>query len=176
MEGNKENILSHTMRSGFFLGVTISLLNILDWSIPLDQSLIHKVISIISIFATIFCISHFTRLYQRDVLNNEISFGKAYSYGIRMFFFAAMIIAVVAFCYFTLNPDAMSAIITNTIETMKEANITDSQAIDALTKSTAKDFTMSILWEYTLVGLFVCLFTSFLFRKKNIHSNIKQSS
>lgn len=176
MEGNKENILSHTMRSGFFLGVAISLLNILDWSIPIDQSIIHKVISIVSIFVTIFCISHFTRLYQRDVLNDEISFGKAYSYGIRMFFFAAMIIAVVSFCYFTLNPDAMSAIITNTIETMKEANITDSKAIEALNKSTAKDFTMSILWEYTLVGLFVCLFTSFLFRKKNIHSNIKQSS
>ncbi len=179
MEANKENILSHSMYSGFYLGIGTSILNILGWSISLQNSFLHSILSLATCFVTLYCVFHFTRLYDSNVLSGEITYGKAFAYGIRMFFFAAMILAVSTFAFFYLFPDALQRMVsevTNSI-TMIGAKDEESQKMITEIKSyTPRDLSLSMLSGYSFAGLFVCLLTSIAFRKKNSDSGLLKES
>lgn len=170
MENNMENITSHAMRSGLYLGVTYSILNILSWLMPSENSIIHAIISLTICVATFYFIYHFTRLYNEEVLHGGITYQKAYVYGLRMFFYAGMIVAVVTYIFFKLNPETLSTIKSDSLKMISQWLIEDKTLSDSLKSQidgyTVKDYTISVLWSYIIVGLFLCLFTSISFRKK----------
>jgi len=170
MENNMENITSHAMRSGLYLGVTYSILNILSWLVSSENSIIHAIISLTICVATFYFIYHFTRLYNEDVLQGDINYPKAYVYGLRMFFYAGMIAAVVTYIFFKLNPETLSTIKSDSLNMVSQWIIDDKALSDSLKSQigslTVKDYTISVLWCYIIVGLFLCLFTSISFRKK----------
>lgn len=170
MENNMENITSHAMRSGLYLGVTYSILNILSWLVSSENSIIHAIISLTICVATFYFIYHFTRLYNEEVLQGDINYPKAYVYGLRMFFYAGMIAAVVTYIFFKLNPETLSTIKSDSLNMVSQWIIDDKALSDSLKSQigslTVKDYTISVLWCYIIVGLFLCLFTSISFRKK----------
>ncbi|MBR5973320.1 MAG: DUF4199 domain-containing protein [Paludibacteraceae bacterium] len=165
-----ENITSHAMRSGLYLGVTYSILNILSWLVSSENSIIHAIISLTICVATFYFIYHFTRLYNEEVLQGDINYPKAYVYGLRMFFYAGMIAAVVTYIFFKLNPETLSTIKSDSLNMVSQWIIDDKALSDSLKSQigslTVKDYTISVLWCYIIVGLFLCLFTSISFRKK----------
>ncbi len=179
MENNMENITSHAMRSGLYLGVTYSILNIFSWITPSDNSLLHAIISLAICVATFYFIYHSTRLYNEEVLQGGITYAKAYSYGLRLFMYAGMIVAFVTYIFFKISPDTLSVIKSDSL-TMVSQLISDNQNLSNEIKSqidsyTIKDYTMSVLWTYIFVGIFLCLFTSISFRKKE-EVNIQEAN
>lgn len=170
MESNTENITTHAMRSGFFLGVAYSVLNIFSWIIPSENSFIHAIILLAICFTSFYFIFHYTKLYNTEILNGEITYGKAYSYGIKMFFYASMIAAVTTYFFFRFNPEALTTMRNESAELLSQLTVQDkelsNQIKSQISSYTPKDLTISVLWGYIITGLFLCFFTSFSFIKR----------
>jgi hypothetical protein len=173
MAEKKDNIISHSMRSGLTTGVLLSVCYFLSIAGLYAKSVMMLFgVSLIWIIIPIACIFYFTRKFNNEVMEGGISYGSALSYGFYMFFFASMIVAILAFVYIQLiNPDYLYEQIPLTIEIFKPYLLADHlKELETITSNvtipTAGEIAMHILWRFTFLGFLTCLVTSFFFRKR----------
>lgn len=69
----------------------------------------------------------------RDDLGGSITFGQAWQFGVLLYFFAALIVSVMHYIFyrFVAPPDYMAHAVSQTIESLKQANV-DSQIIQSI--------------------------------------------
>jgi len=178
-EKRVENMITHTMTSGLILGGLLVACDLLSSTLFSTNAFMLLLLSLAAFIIPIYCIFHFTKKFDKEILNGGISYGKALSYGFYMFFFASMIIAFFSFIYLQyINPAnldqrinmAMNAIgmLNMPEETVKkyEALLIESGPL------TATSVAIGSLWEFTFRGVIISLFTSIFFRQKKREENI----
>jgi len=153
---------------GLILGVYFAFFYILQ--LLITGSVIINVLSTFSILATPFICYYLSKRYRDRALNGYIRFGQVWSFGIWLFTFAGLIMAVVYFVHFQfLNPDFISDTFNQSLLMMEKMNY-PKESLDLLTKNgdpTPLQMVMSYLFGYIVLGAILFLFISPLVSKKN---------
>jgi hypothetical protein len=177
MAEKKENIISHSMRSGLITGVLLTLCYFLSITGLYAKSIsLLFFVSLLWIAIPIGCIFYFTKKFNKEVLGGNISYGSALTYGFYMFFFASMIVAMLAFIYLQLiNPDYLYDQIPLTIEIFKPYLLEDhlrelEDIVSKVEVPTAGETAIHILWRFTFLGFLTSIITSFFFRRRTNNS------
>lgn len=171
MAEKKENMVSYAMRAGLVLGVASSIFNIASWVVPV--LFMQTVFSLLTFFSFFFCIIHFTKLYDQQILDREITYFKALFFGWYTVFFGAMIFAVAIYFFFKACPDIFQSLMAEVIDFFKVAGESSKEngeqarlIIRQVEAIQPKDLVFSVLWGYSCMGFFAVVFTSIFFRKK----------
>lgn len=167
IEEKKVNIVSHAMKSGLVLGGSLSLLMFFERLVSMTW--LDIVANIGSILLVFFCIFHYTNAYKEDLMISELyskegihtKFGylHAFKYGMFMFFFGGMILAVSTYLYYRVFPDALQAQI-DAVTTLMGDKEEYKEAVQAMKSYTVNDFTISTFSGFVFIGLLLCLVTS----------------
>ena len=173
MAEKKENIITHSMYSGLILGGLLVVRDFFSLIVFNNSAFMVLLLSIAGFVIPFFCIFHFTKKFDREVLKGTISYANALSYGFYMFFFGAMIIALFSFIYFQyINPDYLAQQGDIFMNLLKQLNVPEEtmKKYEDLLKNTetptAANAAISGLWSFTFLGFMICLFTSLFFRKR----------
>ncbi len=167
MAEKKENIISHSMRSGLILGGLLVMCDFLSLIVFKNSNFIIFLLNFVGLVIPVFCIFHFTTKFNKEVLNGKISYANALFYGFYMFFFAAMIISPFSYVYFQyINPDYLAQqggeIMNLLNQYLPEETVEKTNPVIP----TAANAALTGLWAFTFLGLIMSLFTSLFFRKK----------
>ena len=131
---DQKNILLHSaMKYGLALGVfwvIKYIFFILSPSIPMLNA-----VYLLLTAAVPFVAYYLTKRYRDDDLDGEISFFHAWRFGIMLYFFAALIVAVEHFIFYQYiaPPDFISNTFTQLISTMQQSEI-DTSIIESFSK------------------------------------------
>ena len=173
MAEKKENIITHSMYSGLILGGLLVVRDFLSLAVFNNSTFMMLLLSIFGLVIPFFCIFHFTKKFDKEVLKGTISYVNALSYGFYMFFFAAMIVALFSFVYFQyIDPDYLAQQGDIFIHFLKQLNLSEEtikRYEDLLANTntpTAANAAINGLWSFTFLGFIICLFTSLFFRKR----------
>jgi hypothetical protein len=173
MAEKKENIITHSMHSGLILGGLIVVRDFLSLVVFNGNVFMLLLLGLVGFVIPFFCIFHFTKKFDREVLKGKISYLNALSYGFYMFFFAAMIIALFSFIYFQyVNPDYLAQQGDAFINILKQLSFPKEivkkyeDVLTGVQTPTAAGAAISGLWAFTFSGFIICLFTSLFFRKR----------
>jgi len=173
MAEKKENIITHSMHSGLILGGLFIVRDFLLQSV-FNTSVFAMFFLVIGGFAiSIYCVFFFTKKFDMEVLEGQISYGRALFYGFYMFFFAAMITALFSFVYFQyINPDYLAQRGEMFISLFLQLNLPEElmKTYEDMFKNMAvpssASAAISNLWSIAFNGFIICLFTSLFFRKR----------
>ena len=157
MEEKKKNIISHAMKSGLVLGGSFSLLMLLERVFP--SSFMGFFINIASIVLLFYCLFHYTDVYKREVLEDKISYFHAVKYGIYMFFFGGMILAVSTYLYYRIFPEAFQAQIDAVCALIGDKE-EYKEMLQTMQAYTVKDISLSTFSGFVFLGLPICLIAS----------------
>jgi len=179
MAEKKENIITHSMHSGLILGGLLVVRDFLLQDVFSNNLFMVFLLSLAGFAVSIYCILFFTKKYNNEVLNGEISYAKALHYAFYMFFFAGMIVALFAFIYFQyINPDYLSNQGEMFINLLKQLNPSEEamkpyeNLFRNMQVQTPANAALNTLWSVVFNGFIIALFTSLFFRKpKNIQNN-----
>ncbi|HOI27557.1 MAG TPA: DUF4199 domain-containing protein [Paludibacteraceae bacterium] len=186
VEETKENIFTHSMKSGLYIGALLIAYDFFYMKCVISSAVAMITFGGLLYFAaTVYLLFCFTKKYDKEVLNGNISYLKALSYGFYVFFFGSMLYAVYTYVYLGfINQDglvqvkdfyfglfsqieAVAAKNPNSIESAVALSIPDYKVIleDMVNSSTSK-WALDTLWSSSFRGFFLCLFFSIFFRKK----------
>ena len=164
-------MVSYAMRTGLVLGVASAVFNIASWVVPV--LFLQTIFSLLTFFSFFFCIIHYTKKYDQEILNGGITYLKALFLGWYTVFFGAMIFAVAIYFFFKACPDIFQSLIKDVVDFFKvagegsEENAEQAQLIIRQVQALQpKDLTISVLWGYSCMGFVAVIFTSIFFRKK----------
>jgi hypothetical protein len=180
MTEKKENVITHSMHSGLILGGLLSVRDFLVQDVFNGSLFAVLLLSLAGFAVSVYCIFFFTKKYNREVLNNEISYWKALQYAFYMFFFAGMIVALFAFIFFRyINPDYLGGQGEMFINLLKQLN-PPAEAMKPyedlfgnMPVQTPANAALNTLWSVVFNGFIIALFTSLFFRKRENIQNDK---
>ena len=109
VEETKENIFSHSMKSGLYIGALLIAYDFFYMKCVISSSVTMITFGGLLYFAaTVYLLFRFTKKYDKEVLNGNISYLKALSYGFYVFFFGSMLYAVYTYVYLEfINQDGL---------------------------------------------------------------------
>lgn len=171
---NKENAITHAMSAGLVLGGILILIYFIQLQFCSQLPLCSLILSSIGFAATIYCIYHYTNIYNQEILEGAITYFKALSFGMNLFFFVSMILATFFYFYFQfINPNVLQQTIETSISMVNQqgANLTEGEKnlmVNNLKSMNATNFALSSLWSFFFMGSLLSVFTSFSFRTKKI--------
>jgi len=162
------NILKSAMLNGLIMGVLFSLNFLLSISkIPSLTLLSYVVVTFILVGM------YKLSVRFRDVeCEGVITYGKAYSFILLTFFFAAIISSVVKYVYFQfINPDYLEQLLQDSMKALETLRFPiDEAAYEQMGKMMKPaSFTLQYIWLNVLMGSFVGLImAAFIKKEKNI--------
>jgi hypothetical protein len=152
---------------GLILGGYLTIFYILQ--ILFNGSAVINVLNTLSIIATPVICYYLAKKYRDNALNGYIQFGQVWSFGIWLFLFAGLIMAVVYFVHFKfINPDFISDTFNQTMLMLEKMNYPKA-SLDLLSKNglpTPIQMVFSYLFAYIILGAILFLFISPLVAKK----------
>ena len=169
---NKDNIVTHAMYAGLVMGGILACIYFLQLQFCSNLPAVSLFLSFIIFATTIYCVYHYTSIYNRNLLNGSITYFKAVNFGMHLFFFASMILAIFFYFYFQfVNPHVLQKTIESSIAIINQSNgsLTESERFtmqSSLSSMNATNFALSSLWSFFFMGTILTLFTSFSFRSK----------
>lgn len=110
-----------------------------------------------------------TMIYKETALEGDITFGKAYSVGMYVSFFASTIVAVAVCVYCKwLDPEGFSEMVRASVKMWESYAKTPEQMeiVKQMSQTTATDMTFSSIWSFSIFGFVVSLITSFVSVRK----------
>ncbi len=166
METKEQNIITCSMMGGLVLGLVLVgcfLMTVLLPSFSLLLMIMLPVVYYRYIMRT-------TMMYKTELLNGEITYGRALLVGVYVSFFASTIVAVAVCIYCKwLNPEGFSEMLTASSQMWEKYAETPEQkeAVEQMSRTTAVDMAFSSIWSFTFLGVIVSLVTSFFAVRKN---------
>lgn len=170
---NRENATTYAMSAGLVLGGALIFIYFIQLQFCAKLPLCSLILSSLGFAITIFCVYHYTMVYNRDLLNGDITYFKALNFGMNLFFFVSMLLATFFYFYFQfINPKVLQQTIETSISLINHSNfnLTENDKIlmvNNLKSMTAANFALSSMWSFFLMGFVLSIFTSFSFRNKN---------
>ncbi len=173
----------YAMHYGLLLGIVMVLVFLLFAYTVNNNNLLYQMVCILLAIAVPFVAYFFTKKYRDNVLEEAISFSQAWNFGSVMFFFSALILAIVM--YITIQyfePNLVSNVIKNGNASLEEyikqvpANEANQQQFtllrqqfDQLSKMpipSAIDFAIGNLWSCFSSGIILSVIIALFVKKK----------
>lgn len=153
---------------GLILGAYLAVFYIIQIIAPNIKIL--NLVNSISILFTPFLCYHLTKKFRDKALGGYIKFSSSWSFGVWLFFFAGLIMAVVYFIHFQIiNPDYISDVFNQSMLMLESMNYPKDQ-LDILAKNgfpTPLEMVFSYLFAYVIIGAILFVFISPFVVKKN---------
>lgn len=164
----QSNKFKYAATYGFYLGLYIALFYILGFLFPKNTW-----VSMLSSLAWIglpFMAGYLVKRYRDIVLKAYMTYGQAWRFGVWLFVFASLIMAVVHYVHFEfLQPDFIVNAYNQALLMMEEMELPQSQ-IDAFLHNDMPSpiqITFIYIWTYIIGGAFLFLFISIFLVKKD---------
>jgi len=139
-------------------------------SLLVSGSVIINLLNTLSIFATPFLCYYLAKRYRDRAMGGFIRFGQVWSFGIWLFLFAGLIMAVVYFVHFQIiNPDFISDMFNQSLLMLEKMNY-PKDSLDLLVKNgipSTLQMVISYLCGYIILGAILFLIISPIVTKKN---------
>ncbi|MFA6779920.1 MAG: DUF4199 domain-containing protein [Paludibacteraceae bacterium] len=185
-EGKDNNVFSHSMKSGLYVGGLLIAYDILYMQCILSSNVLMITIGgLLCFVGVVYVLSKSTKKFGQDVLDGKITYFKAFSFSFYTFFFASMIYAAYTYIYLRyMNPDGLLQVkdfylgLFAQLEAEAAKNPTGLQsvvalnvpqykeALDVMVKVPVATTAMDTLWANVFRSIFFCFIFSFFFRSK----------
>jgi hypothetical protein len=157
-------IMKSAMQNGLIMGVIFSINFLLSASKILPLVVITYAIAV----TIVFLIYRYTIRFRDLECNGEISYGRAFSYIILLFFYAALISTAVKYIFFRfINPGFLDTMFQDTMKMMQVMKMSMNNAeIDQTQKMfTPLSFSMLYIWSNVIMGVIVGLIMAVFVKK-----------
>ncbi len=153
---------------GLILGAYLAVFYIIQIIAPNIK--IVNLVNTVSILFTPFLCYYLTKKFRDKALGGFMKFSSSWSFGIWLFFFAGLIMAVVYFIHFQfINPDYISDIFNQSLLMLESMDYPKDQ-LDLLAKNgipTSLEMVFSYLFAYVIMGAILFIFISPFVMRKN---------
>ncbi|MDD3432100.1 MAG: DUF4199 domain-containing protein [Bacteroidales bacterium] len=157
---------------GLYLGLYIALFYL--WGILFQQGALSRIITTLGWIGLPFFCVFLVKNYRNKALEGYIRYGQAWSFGLWMFVFASLIMAVVHYLHFELiQPDYIKDNYNQALILLEQMNYPQEQ-LDTLIKfgvPSSIQFVFSYIWFYIIGGAFLFLILSPFAVRKDLLEN-----
>lgn len=156
------------MQNGLIMGVIFSINFLLSTSKILPLVFITYIIAVIIVFL----IYRYTIRFRDIECNGEISYGRAFSYILLLFFYAALISTAVKYIFFRfINPHFLETMFQDTMKMMQvmKLSMNNAEIDQTQTMFTPLNFSMLHIWSNVIMGVIVGLIMAAFIKKKQKH-------
>ena len=157
---------------GLYLGLYIAFFYL--WGIVFPQGVVSKIIPVLGWLGLPFFCVFLVKHYRNKALGGFMRYGQAWSFGLWMFVFASLIMAVVHYLHFELiQPDYIKDNYNQALIILEQINYPQEQ-LDALIDfgvPTSIQFVFSYIWFYIIGGALLFLILSPFAVRKDILEN-----
>lgn len=154
---------------GLYLGLYIAAFYLLDIIFP-KSAFIHIICSIGEL-GMLFYAYYLIKQYREKACNGYITFGVAWSFGVWLFVYAALIMSVAHYIHFQLiQPDFIANMYNQSMLLLEEMDYPQEE-MDLLTKNgipSSIQMIFAFIWFYIIGGAFLSLLYALIVRKTDV--------